>query len=361
MSTDDLQQQIAQLQQEVQRLSLAVSSSSLPARPQLVDTKLGKPSPFCGEPSKFEEFDFKLKAYVSLVDPRFRPLLERAEARGDETILLSSMDAARQQLAQELYYTVVMLTQNGALRIVKGVHDGNGAEAWRQLARRYNPQTLGRNLSRLTGILKPSWGDSAAGFMDALTQWEHAIDEYEASASDILADSVKCAIIIDHAPPAVKAHLLLNASTVQRYEEMKRIVENWLVANTNWSSGGAVPMDVGATGLSNARATRKEGKQMARKATKKVTRKARNAKKETAKEAGKVMAKLGSISRKLPRRSLRAIAVAVALGDTSRKTAERGRTSPVKVPSLGCPRALGHRTQPRGGGASHRPVGAARL
>ena len=55
-----------------------------------------------------------------------------------------------------------MLTEGSALRIVKSVNEENGYEAYRQLARRLDPQSQSRSLARLNAILGFSFDCSKA-------------------------------------------------------------------------------------------------------------------------------------------------------------------------------------------------------
>eukprot|EP00971_Amphidinium_carterae_P275755 5471807-Amphidinium_carterae.1 len=80
--------------------------------------KLGKPPMFTGDKAAYEDWAFKLKAFMGKNPTQ-----------------------------------LVVLTDKTALGIVKQVGNQDGFEAYRRLAIRYAPRTLGRNLTRLTSII----------------------------------------------------------------------------------------------------------------------------------------------------------------------------------------------------------------
>ena len=79
--------QIQALATENQSLTtrLASSASTSPQRPpdpraSLVDTRLlGKPASFSGDPQKYPDWSFKLKAYLGAIDVRCQALLAHVE------------------------------------------------------------------------------------------------------------------------------------------------------------------------------------------------------------------------------------------------------------------------------------------
>ena len=57
------------------------------------------------------------------------------------------------RIAKELYHKIGLLVSGEALVIVRSVTDMNGAEAWRRLSRRCQPDTPMRRLHRLIEIM----------------------------------------------------------------------------------------------------------------------------------------------------------------------------------------------------------------
>eukprot|EP00971_Amphidinium_carterae_P348120 6490331-Amphidinium_carterae.1 len=94
--------------------------------------------------------------------------------------------------AVSLHFRLVVLTDKTALGIVKQMENQDGFEAYRRLAIRYAPRTLGRNLTRLTSIIDHDFGSDESQMLDKIASWERQIEEHErrahlSSAEDALA------------------------------------------------------------------------------------------------------------------------------------------------------------------------------
>eukprot|EP00971_Amphidinium_carterae_P173896 3447064-Amphidinium_carterae.1 len=81
--------------------------------------------------------------------------------------------------AVSLYFRLVVLTDKTALGIVKQVGNQDGFEAYRRLAIRYAPRTLGRNLTRRTSIIDHDFGSDESQMLDKIASWERQIEEHE--------------------------------------------------------------------------------------------------------------------------------------------------------------------------------------
>ena len=64
---------------------------------------------------------------------RYPELVTATEDPAQGPMDTARWDAEQIQVSRHLYLTLVMLTEEGALRTVQGVHDSNGAEALRLL------------------------------------------------------------------------------------------------------------------------------------------------------------------------------------------------------------------------------------
>ena len=103
----------------------------------LLDNGLGKPLPFNGHESKWEQWYFKFRAYALCMGGNYIELIAVAEGTGE--VSLEQMNEQQQVAARRLYLALVMLTEDSAMRLVQSVRDSNGTEALRHLLKRYNP------------------------------------------------------------------------------------------------------------------------------------------------------------------------------------------------------------------------------
>ena len=90
--------------------------------------------------SAVRECDSSFSDYITLIEKQDTPI---------DSITLSPVQS---QLSATLHTRLYQLTQLEAWKIVDGC-DGNGIEAWRLLAHRYDPQTDARMTSLVLGIV----------------------------------------------------------------------------------------------------------------------------------------------------------------------------------------------------------------
>jgi hypothetical protein len=236
--TQQLQQQVQALQSAFQGMSTSASAAP-PAAPQFgqqgfVDSKIGK-LPNLKDEHGFVEWALKTTAFVASQNFRAAELLRRSETSSDE---IGEVDLSGEEVkwSQQLYFMLIMQCEGNPLRIVHHVPDNNGFEAYRQLHKRYNPKSYGRALARLTVILSFDFGEDPRTFLDKITEWERLISDYEKDASDVVSDSVRCAVISGKCPKDVRTHLTLTMSDTSDYAAMKRAIESYNISTRSWSS-----------------------------------------------------------------------------------------------------------------------------
>ena len=203
----ELQQVVSAQQAEIQSLRQQQGQQQPPPRQQ-ADTRLGQPPVFVGDESAFDNWSFKLKAYIGNQSSATLDLMRNAETL-QEPLDNTQYDPDTAALATSLYYKVAMLTDRAALAIVRQVTSNDGFEAYRRLAARYIPRTMGRGLSRLAHLLSFEFGGDESQLLDKILQWERLIDEYERGGTDKVSDSVRCAVMQSRAP-------VDNASTAKK-------------------------------------------------------------------------------------------------------------------------------------------------
>ena len=107
-----------------------------------------------------------------------------------------------------------MLTSGPALQIIR--QQPSGVQAFRDLARRYNPRSQARALAQLQEIMHFDFGQEPAGVTDRMIVFERLVGEYETSSGEALGVQVKCAVLLERVPPVLGTHLLLTCGSVAR-------------------------------------------------------------------------------------------------------------------------------------------------
>lgn len=107
-------------------------------------------------------------------------------------------------------------------------------------------------------------------FPGGLVRWEQRVTEFENLAREALPDSIKRAIIMERAPPALRLHLLVNAQTWGSCVQVRGAIEAYVTAGRRWArdgGGGPTSMEVDALvghqqkGKGQQRGKDKKGKQ----------------------------------------------------------------------------------------------------
>eukprot|EP00972_Heterocapsa_arctica_P039853 5870886-Heterocapsa_arctica.AAC.1 len=87
----------------------------------------------------------------------------------------------------------------------------------------------------LQGILTPT-STSSANFEVDLRAWELALRRYEEAASVTVPDHIKCAIVAQHAPKAIKRFLnMIPSDVVYNYNVLKTSIFGYLTRDRAFS------------------------------------------------------------------------------------------------------------------------------
>ena len=237
-------QQIARLTQELEALRTGAQpgeqSAAQPAstrQKQLLEAKIPKPSALQTE-EQWPEWSFKIIAFVAATDPQFAATMEEAEAQAHNEGWAPTRAPGGERDA-ELRYLLVALTLGPALQIVRAT--AGGLQAYRALARRFNPRSQARSLTMLQSIMRFEFSEDPAGVLDKLVLFERLIMEYEAMTGERLGDNIRCAVLLERLEPDLRTHLLLTCGTRADYRQMKAAVESFAVAKRGWKGTAAEP------------------------------------------------------------------------------------------------------------------------
>ena len=108
--------------------AFTLSGGSGPQRPELVDKRLlSKPSIFNGAQDRWSDWSFVLRAYIGAIDPTLRVDMDRAAVAAD-AVRHESLSADMASRSASLYYVLVLLSMDKALRKVRSSPEGNGLE-----------------------------------------------------------------------------------------------------------------------------------------------------------------------------------------------------------------------------------------
>lgn len=154
----------------------------------------GTPGRFQFQPRKaepFEEFRFKLKAYLGLMNPIFKVVWEKVEenlrvevndkTHNDEQ---GNPRAGLVEMGSQLQWTLVSLCSGPASVFLRRETATNGFERWRQFVMRYKIPPQPRAMGKLSNIIKPN--PTGTNSEDNLSTWEDEILRYDKEAASKL-------------------------------------------------------------------------------------------------------------------------------------------------------------------------------
>ena len=140
---------------------------TIPAGRGIIDTRIGKPPVFSSDESTWGDWSFKFRSsYVSVVDFQLGRMMEAAELAAHANVWIPS-EPLFQYMDAQLTFLLVMLT--------------SGVQAFRDLARRYNPRSQARSLAQLQEIMHFDFGKEPAGVTDRMIVFERLVGEYKTS------------------------------------------------------------------------------------------------------------------------------------------------------------------------------------
>ena len=114
--------------------------------------------------------------------------MEEAELAAHANTWIPS-EPLNQDMDSQLRYLLVMLTSGPALLIIR--QQPSGVQAFRDLARRYNPRSQARSWAQLQEIMHLDFGQEPAGVTDRTIVFERLVGENETSSGEALGVQVK--------------------------------------------------------------------------------------------------------------------------------------------------------------------------
>ena len=216
---------------------------------------------FTGDYSQYEEWLFKLQAYLGLIDRDFDMVLQLAHAATrqieDADIRAHIRDptqaAKAVDLSRDLHYILINICQGAAATVVRqNRYNANGCETLRLLHNRFSLPVGTRSVGYLTKLLEPTFNE--AQFEEQFLQWEYDINRYEKDNGIVLSDGVKIAILLNKTKGALQQHLQLRAGQITNYNEIRVVILDYNKTISAFSrassavganyNGGTAPMDV---------------------------------------------------------------------------------------------------------------------
>lgn len=209
---------------------------------------------FDGKESEFQDFAFQMKLAVKTTNREAFQMLEETcqqkepinsgqllEERRRKSDLGVNVDY--EKLSFEFYDILGMSVTGEALTIVRGVHDMNGAEAWRRLNRRYAPRTPARTLVKLMDVLNPGKAKTVHELAHMLEVWELKVNVLEKDFSENIGQKIRAAVLLGMCMQELQDIIVQRTENIEEYSKVKDVVMNFI--DNRKSHCTPSPMDIG--------------------------------------------------------------------------------------------------------------------
>ena len=211
------------------------------------------------EIKQFRDWAWTMETYLTCVDENYRDELKTIHTHLDRECPMSSMVEATQLRAARLYSLLAGLTRGRAQTLVRSIPDSNGYEAWRQLHASLQPKTKTRGLALLSAITSWPSFNMQHSLQSQLLKLEDAFEEAKRVGS-IVADDLKCAILMKCVSGQLKSFLTINVDEDADYSDLRETILKWERSHMRWNQSLVVPDDQGPSPMEVDRVQKGKGK-----------------------------------------------------------------------------------------------------
>ena len=220
---------------------------------------LPKPSTFDpkdreAELSQFRDWWWQVEQYVVAVDPKFTGDFDHIRSHIKDEMALVEQSPGRTKRSGFLYGLLASLMRQRPLLLLKGVEQGNGLEAVRQLFKTCQPANRNRALALLHLIMQWPNFDMRNALLPQVLKMEDSFREYEKIGSP-LNEELKCAVLMKCLGGQLKTYMQVSMKDSTSYEDLREAALRFDQCTIRWTqsmslgasvsnSDGAVPMEV---------------------------------------------------------------------------------------------------------------------
>ena len=209
------------------------ASRGAQSRQSLVDVRgLGKPPSFDNQEKNYVVWSRKVESYVGSIFPTCRAVLawsseQQSPVKIDDVYLefASVSNPILAEFNEQMYSCLMALTFDESFDITVGAGAGEGIEAWRRLAKRWDPLTAGRARSLLRDILAPQ-RVKLPELQAALERLEEQMRRYTgrrdaSGAYHTLAEDIKMSSVEALLPEDLEKHVQMNRQRLNDYASLR--------------------------------------------------------------------------------------------------------------------------------------------
>ena len=200
---------------------------------------------FDSKAPSWKDWAFKFENMAAAMVPSSRDTLDWAAQQDTPILNVDDVEAGPDsvEINPQVYVALAELLEGEALDIVQNTTRGAGLEAWRKLARRFDPQTAGRKRTLLSRIVDPGTV-KVHELSRAIEQWGRTCQIVSVESARKISDDVRSGILTEMCPEHIKTHIHLNLTRLPDYASVRSEIETFLEARQSSSNPDA--MDTGS-------------------------------------------------------------------------------------------------------------------
>ena len=207
------------------------------------------------ELSGFRDWWWQVEQYVVAIDVQFADDFDYVRKHLDEELPLVEQSPDRTRRSGFLYGLLASLMKQRPLLLLKGIEQGNGVEAVRQLFKTCQPSSRNRSLALLHVIMQWPVFDIKNALLGQVLKLEDSFKEYEKIAT-ALPEEIRFAILMKCLTGQLKTYLQVTLKDSTTYDELREAALRYDQCTIRWtqsmslgasvsaSTDSAVPMEV---------------------------------------------------------------------------------------------------------------------
>ena len=229
-------------------------------RKEILDAKkMSMVEKFNGGEAEYKDWARSLKGAIRMRSGKLVKLMEKIEGedgmetrKAVEEVEFDEVDVSSyrgwQQVVEELYCWLELLTTGEARAVVRAEDEGDGIQAWKRIHKQYNRRTISRLMRIQNACMYPKVVQ-VNELVGAVMLWEDAWKRMTAEhpTGTKIPDSWKMGALMQLCPKEVVDVMETRWDEIgENYETLKQKVIAWAANKVEKTAGGGVvPMDIG--------------------------------------------------------------------------------------------------------------------
>ena len=206
---------------------------------------LPKPSTFEpkdreAELSGFRDWWWQVEQYIVAVDVSYGQDLLYIRSHMDEEMPLVEQNPEQTKRSGFLYGLLASLLKQRPLMLLKGIEQGNGLEAVRQLFRTCQPSSRNRSLGLLHLIMQWPSFDMKSALLPQVLKLEDSFREYEKISTSPLPEEIRFAVLMKVLGGQLKTYLQVTLKDGTSYEDLREAALRYDQSTIRWTQSMAL-------------------------------------------------------------------------------------------------------------------------